>query len=286
MSDPYVIRILVAEGDPEGVRVVDKSNWIGQGVVFARSDLKTAAAHGIDSPGVYLLEGADPDGVFDSRVYIGQGEDVRKRLATHLKDDSKDFWTNTIVFVSSSSSLNKAHITYLESRLIDQAFEAKRVSVANGNRPTLPSLSAADRAEADGFLREMLDIYPLLGVEAFEVAQAVPSDSTRYFLSGPGASGEGEDRANGFLVFAGAIGRVEEKSSFTSFRKVRAQLILSGALVSDGSAYRLTEDTLFKSPSAAAATLLSRNANGREEWKDKDGVSLKEHQAAAAGVDE
>jgi len=87
-------------------------------------------------------------------------------------------------------------------------------------------------------------------------------------------------------VFAGAIGRVEEKSSFTSFRKVRAQLILSGALVSDGSAYRLTEDTLFKSPSAAAATLLSRNANGRKEWKDKDGVSLKEHQAAAAGVDE
>jgi hypothetical protein len=286
VSGAYVIRILVAEGDPEGVRVVDKSNWIGQGVVFARSDLKVAASHGIDSPGVYILAGADPDGVFDSRVYIGQGEDVRKRLASHLKDDAKDFWTDTIVFVSSSGSLNRAHITYLESRLVDLAFEAKRVSVANGNRPTLPSLSAADRAEADGFLREMLDIYPLLGVDAFETLHAAPSDSIRYFLSGRDASGEGEDRADGFLVFAGATARVEETASFTSFRKVRAQLLSSGSLVRDAAVYRLSEDTLFKSPSAAAATLMSRNANGRAEWKDKDGVSLKDHQAAAAGVDE
>lgn len=286
MSDPYVIRVLVAGGDPEGVRVVDKSNWVGQGVVFSRSDLKVAAGFGIGSPGVYLLVGADPEGVFDERVYIGQGEDVRKRLATHLKDDSKDFWTKTVVFVSSSNSLNKAHITYLESQLISRAFDAKRVEVANGNRPALPSLSASDQVEADGFLREMLDIYPLLGVDAFELVQAAPSDSIRYFLSGPDASGQGEDRPDGFLVFAGATARIDETSSFTSFRKVRKRLITAGAMVVEGSVFRLMEDTLFKSPSAAAATLLARNANGRTEWVDENGVSLKEHQAEAAGESE
>ena len=34
MSDPYVLTILVTSGDPEGVRVVEKSNWSGQGVVL------------------------------------------------------------------------------------------------------------------------------------------------------------------------------------------------------------------------------------------------------------
>ena len=60
MTIPYVITILVATGDPDGVRVVEKSNWSGRGVVFSRSDLPTAAAS-LDSPGVYVLIGDDPE---------------------------------------------------------------------------------------------------------------------------------------------------------------------------------------------------------------------------------
>lgn len=32
---PFSLRIFVADGDPDGLRIVDKSNWIGNGVLVA-----------------------------------------------------------------------------------------------------------------------------------------------------------------------------------------------------------------------------------------------------------
>lgn len=284
MSLPYVIRILVTAGHPDGVRVVEKSNWTGRGVVFGRADLATAIKQGLGSPGVYVLLGDDPDEAFDGQVYVGQGEDVGKRLASHQRDDAKEFWTDTAVFVSASGSLNRAHILYLEARLVELAHDARRVRVANGNRPAAPMLTAADRAEAEGFLAEMLAIFPVLGVDAFDRPAPSTARERRYFVSGPDAAGEGVERSDGFVVFAGATARIVETPSLSpSFSRARARLVASGALVEDDGVYRLMEDTVFKSPSTAAMVLLARNANGRTEWKDAEGVTLKEHQAAAAG---
>ena len=38
MADPFTIRIFVPDGDPEGVRLIDRMNWTGLGLVFRRSD--------------------------------------------------------------------------------------------------------------------------------------------------------------------------------------------------------------------------------------------------------
>jgi hypothetical protein len=58
---------------------------------------------------------------------------------------------------------------------------------------------------------------------------------------------------------------------------LRESLIDSGTLVpvEGGVSLRLTTNYVFKSPSAAAAILLGRNANGLEEWKDSSGSTLK-----------
>ena len=149
MSDAYVLTILVTSGDPDGVRVVEKSNWSGRGVVFGRSDLGDAAAQGISSPGIYVLVGEDPDGPFDQRIYVGQGEEVGKRLAQHQRDESKDFWNNTVVFVSKDGGLNRAHIHR-------EASAPTADSTSPANEPTVTLLSPSANAEAEGFLREML----------------------------------------------------------------------------------------------------------------------------------
>src|SRR5690606_23525308 len=36
MADPFTIRIFVPDGDPEGVRLIDRMNWTGLGIVFPR----------------------------------------------------------------------------------------------------------------------------------------------------------------------------------------------------------------------------------------------------------
>ena len=285
MSAPYVLTVLVTSGDPDGVRVVEKSNWTGQGIVFGRSDLPAALEQDLKRPGVYVLIGEDPDGGFDRQIYVGQGEDLGNRLKQHLGADAKEFWTDTIVFVAKDGALNRADILYLESRLVDLAHDAKRARLANGTRPPLPAMSAVDLAKADGFLTEMLPIFPLLSLQAFEKPVASASGGLRrYFLSGPGAKGEGEDRLDGFLVFAGATARIAEVASMQpAFSKTRAQLVTNGTLMVDGDVYRLTSDHLFSSPSTAAIGLLARTANGRIEWKDLDGVTLKDRQAEAIG---
>ena len=37
MSDPFTIRIFVPDGNPEGVRIIDRMNWTGIGLAFPRA---------------------------------------------------------------------------------------------------------------------------------------------------------------------------------------------------------------------------------------------------------
>jgi hypothetical protein len=37
-GDPFTIRIFVPDGDSEGVRIIDRMNWTGLGLVFPRGE--------------------------------------------------------------------------------------------------------------------------------------------------------------------------------------------------------------------------------------------------------
>jgi hypothetical protein len=54
-----------------------------------------------------------------------------------------------------------------------------------------------------------------------------------------------------------------------------------GILVADTDTVKLSQDYTFDSPSAAAGVLLGRNVNGRTEWKDEEGRTLKQIQTSA-----
>ena len=57
---------------------------------------------------------------------------------------------------------------------------------------------------------------------------------------------------------------------------MRKNLIEDGVLIKEGTIYKFSDDQIFKSPSAAAATVLARRANGWIEWKDEKGKTLDE----------
>ena len=61
----------------------------------------------------------------------------------------------------------------------------------------------------------------------------------------------------------------------------RQELIDLGVLVQQGGEYAFTQNYTFSSPSTAACVVLGRSANGRLEWKDAQGISLKVLQSAA-----
>ena len=70
--------------------------------------------------------------------------------------------------MSKGNALNRAHITWLEHALIDRAKRAERCHLDNAAQPREPALSESERADTQGFLREILRTLPLLGVRVFE----------------------------------------------------------------------------------------------------------------------
>ena len=159
MQTPFSLRIFVADGDPDGLRIGDKSNWIGKALVFPRALLPQVKARPeLAQTGVYLLLGPRPDGEGDM-LYVGEGDPIRPRLESHYAQ--KDFWTRAIGFTTTTAGqLNKAHVQFLESRLIALARAAKRMPLDNANQPAEPSLSEADRADMAVFLGHMLGMLP------------------------------------------------------------------------------------------------------------------------------
>jgi hypothetical protein len=300
MTTPFSLRIFVADGDPDGLRIVERSNWIGRALVFPRALLPQVKQRPeLAQTGVYLLLGPRPDGEGEM-LYVGEGDPIRPRLESHY--GQKDFWTRAIGFTT-AGQLNKAHVQFLEARLIALAKAAKRVPLDNVNQPAEPSLSEADRADMEVFLAHMLGMLPVLGVHAFEQAPAPTAKVVRpldvpdtgglvVYAAGvsmtckaKGVEATGFESSQGFVVQKGSQAVRSVTPSFVTFPgslKRRDELIANGVLAAAGDVHTFTQDFVFTSPSAASDLVLGSVTNGRTAWKDAQGRTLKELQQAEA----
>lgn len=275
----FSVKIFIPNGEPEGLRIVEKSNWTGQRLAFPRSLMAEARQRPeIKGTGVYVLWGPADNGQLPM-MYVGEGESVLPRLDSHLR--IKDFWTQAIVFISKDQNLNKAHVQYLEARLVDLASIAKRCRLDNGNIPQKPLLSEADAAEAEGFLADILLCLPVMGVNFFEQPKTNKNAASWLMIKRKGIEAAGNESPDGFVVFKGSEAVLKTLPSCTAtYMNMRNTLLENGVITKSDKAYVFSQDYTFTSPSAAGCVILGRPTNGRDEWKTKDGVSLKEIQQA------
>lgn len=167
----YTIRIFVADGEPEGVRVIDQMNWTGIGIAFPRGLWpKVKTRKEFDRAGVYILVGYGEEDEELPRIYVGESDDIRARFERH--DKTKEFWAWAIFFTS-NAALNKAHVQWLEYALLQRATAAGQCILDNGNARQAPALSEHEQADVAGFLDQMLRILPLVNLRAFEKAKPV-----------------------------------------------------------------------------------------------------------------
>lgn len=278
MPRGFSVHIFVPSGNPEGLRVVQKSNWTGQGLVFPRVLFSEARLRPeMEGAGVYVLwDAANALGPLPT-AYVGQSDGVLTRLSQHLA--GKEFWTQAVVFTSKDKGFNRAHAQYVESRLIDLARTAKRCSLENGNTPQPPQLSEADIADSEAFLADILHCLPMVGVGFFEVSQIPTDPSDDLLLKGKGIHARGTDRPEGFVVRAGSEVVSQEVPSLSPrLRELRASLLKQGVFEDAGLFWRLAQDYTFQSPSTASSVLLGRSSNGRFDWRNSDGQTLKQIQ--------
>lgn len=275
------IKLFLVHGDAKRLRTAELSNWTGKAVAGPRTEFDSILARDeAVNPGVYFLTGVDPESG-KAAVYIGEAESIRDRLRSHL---SKDFWNHVVFFVSKDETLTKAHVRYLEGRLIEQAKAAGRVTVVNG-QASGAKLPESDREDMEIFLARIHQLMPVLGADALVPIAATTEGASKaplLYCEIKGLKATGRQTPSGFVVLKGSQAVLKERASAHQYPytlAARRRLIEDGTLLEKPAHYVFTRDSEFSSPSAAATVVHGGSANGLLAWKDAGGHTLKDLEA-------
>ncbi|MCA6063261.1 GIY-YIG nuclease family protein [Thalassolituus marinus] len=271
------IKIFLVHGSPSGLRTAELSNWSGKAIAAPRTEISDLLKREeLASPGFYLLTGVEPDSG-ERAIYIGEAENVANRLKGHA---TKDFWNAATVFVSKDENLTKAHIRYLEGILIEKA-NSNGAAIVMNSASSGARLPESDAAEMDVFLEKCLQLLPVLGIPDFneKVDQASESKDLLYCKI-KGLTATGKRTANGFIVFAGSQAVLEHRPSAKRMRDKREQLIEKGLLLEKDGHLVFVKDIEFGSPSTAGSVVRGGNTNGLTNWRNSQGIQLKEIEAS------
>lgn len=283
MSQGRSIRLFLVDGTPNGLLTAEIMNWTGHVLTGPRSKLSELVQRPeCARTGVYFLIGPDIDDSLRTRVYVGESDDVAQRLKQHNRPEEqggKDFWERVCLVTSKDQNLTKAHVKYLESKLMAIAASAGRCVMANGTAHEYIGLPESDRADMAYFLEQVRTVLPVLGLdflrELSKPATAVAttpqflSRSPRFMLelTRTGLRALAQEIDGEFFVFKGSHARAQWVGVPGGYEELFRQLKDKGVLASNGSEHLLfSDDYAFSSPSAAAAVVSGRSANGRTAW--------------------
>ncbi len=291
MKQGRSIRLFLVDGTPNGLLTAEIVNWTGHALTGPRSKLKELIKRKeCGRTGVYFLVGPDPDNPMRPQVYIGESDDVAARLTQHNRPEGKagkggkDFWERVCLVTSKDENLTKAHVKFLESRLIALAGQSGGCLLLNGTAHDYGNLPESDRADMAFFTEQIRIILPVLGFDFLRDQQKLAErlkqqndehqpavtfvmEIPKYDITAEAREVDGE-----LVVLAGSRARKtwSSKSTYASYQALYNELKDSGVLAADSSGHiHFTTDQAFSSPSAAAAVISGRPANGRTTWLEK-----------------
>ena len=285
------INMFLMDGEVTGKIKCTLSNWTG--VIYKIPRIQLAGLKSRDEmkqSGIYFLFGRDEDKQKDV-TYIGQatnrknGEGILFRVQEHTRDNHADYFNDVIILTTQNNSFGPTEISYLENKFTQLAKESGRYTVKNGNEPNSGNVTEEKQSELDEVVENTLMIVGTLGYRVFvpmtKISEKDLSNDQLTYLylkrkskkSNKVIEARCERTSEGFVVLEGSqIELIDSNVIPSSLQKLRKELIDTN-VIKDGI---LQEKQLFSSPSYAAAFVLGMNTNGRTDWKNKDGKTLKE----------
>lgn len=285
------INMFLMDGEVTGKIKCTLSNWTGVIYKIPRiqlGDLKSRDE--MKQTGIYFLFGRDEDKQKDV-TYIGQattrknGEGVLLRIQEHTRDTHADYFNDVIILTTQNNSFGPTEISYLENKFTQLAKEAGRYIVKNGNDPNPGNVTEEKESELDEIVENTLMIIGTLGYRVFvpmtkKASQDLTDNHSAYLYlkrktkkSNKVIEATCERTTEGFVVLEGSQVEIKDSPYLPASLKEMRQNLIASRVIQDGV---LREKQLFSSPSYAAAFLLGMQTNGRTDWKDQDGRTLKE----------
>lgn len=273
---PQTIQIFLPDGNPTSIKIADLTNRMIVAVLIHRNKLTECGVRSeVRKYGIYFLFGVNEDKA-KPISYIGETEDCFERLKMHNK--AKDFWNYAVVITSKSNTFTKSHVKYLEHICIKTANEIGRYDTDNLSTPAKPYITESMEADLLDNFETIKILLATLGFPIFEeIRKSLSKKRNLLFCKGKNAVAQGEMIDDGFVVLKGSKSNIDEtKTAGTWVTGMRKKLLDDKILIPDNGVFVFAEDFVFGSPSAAAASVLGRRANGWIEWKDKDGKTIHE----------
>ena len=285
------INMFLMDGEVTGKIKCTLSNWTGVIYKIPRiqlGDLKSRDE--MKQSGIYFLFGRDEDKQKDV-TYIGQattrknGEGVLLRIQEHTRDIHADYFNDVIILTTQNNSFGPTEISYLENKFTQLAKEAGRYIVKNGNDPNPGNVTEEKESELNEIVENTLMIIGTLGYRVFvpmtkKVSQDLTDNHSTYLYlkrktkkSNKVIEATCERTTEGFVVLEGSQVEIKDSPYLPASLKEMRQNLIASRVIQDGV---LKEKQLFSSPSYAATFLLGMQTNGRTDWKDQDGRTLKE----------
>jgi hypothetical protein len=285
------IRLYLVDGSPTGILTAEIMGWTGKVLSFPRGLLPEALKRPeCSKTGLYFLTGIDDEQ--GPLLYIGESDDVARRLKEHDSDDGKTFFEQVTLIVSKDENLTKSHVRYLENRLLDIAKRNGLLPLKNGTIGTSVALPEAEQSDMEYLLEQLRILLPVLGltflqerpkrlkslsVELQEVIQDTPEvtfelsylngkiKATAYELNGEFVLEQGSLVRN----LNAEVYRNEFKHSQYFTERFKHLNPLCESLSDNPLVLRITENIPFKTPSGASNFVTGANYNGRKYWKVK-----------------
>lgn len=278
------------DGDSSQRYQVTLDNWnikaykIPVGLVAASNSLDS-----IHTAGVYFLFGYVEG---QKSVYVGEAEDVYRRLTQHIPEKDGYIWDNAVVFIASEIGvLDKARVKYLENRFYNIIKDANSYRLLNRNEPTKSTITKYSEDAMEVVIDNIKLIIPVLGYTPFEnlISESEFSSENEEIFYIKNTKLQAKCRFNldiymfnsdnpqsglmPFTLLKGSQISNVKSSLRKSLKQLRQECIDSNA-IKDGI---LQKDLrCFDSASYVAGFVLGRSSNGSIELRTNDGQTFKD----------
>lgn len=267
---PQTIQIFLPDGNPSSIKIADLTNRLIFATLIPRKKLiESGERNEIRKYGMYFLFGINEE-KSKPIAYIGETDDCFERIKTHNRN--KEFWNYAIAITSKSDVFTKSHVKFLEYISVKTAKEINRYDLENQTVPTKEHISESMEADLLDNFDTVKVLLSTLGFPIFEEIRDVNRQQKEIlYCKGKNANAQGELIDDGFVVFKDSIANLQETNTAGDWVKsLRKKLIGDKIMIQENETFCFTEDFVFNSPSAAAAVVLGRSANGWHEWKNAD----------------
>lgn len=269
------IRLFLTDSDPSGLRYAEIGISTILSFVIPRTALKKFGDR-VEAvkTAVYFLVGQDENKPGRQKLYIGETEEVYKRLVQHANDRNKDFWEYAIVFVTKDENLNRAFVKFLEALLIETAVKANRVTLVNTREESKNSISEPEKSDVIKLYNQILIISPIFNLNAFEVSEYSPTVPDKkeiveiqFTIKGSGFDAKGVIRNNKFIIRGGSKANVNEAPTLQNATKQLRQELRETEVLkfnADRTYLEFNQDFAFDYASSASQVVSGSTLSGMD----------------------